>query len=305
MVSFSPLPLLDRRSVDAAIAAIAAAHHGVFTAAQAHAVRCTPGAMRQRIASGRWVVLHRGVYALAGVPRTWEQEVIAAVLAAGAGAAASNLTAAVLWQLTEPQTAKIHVTLPASRDSRRQGFVIHRAELTRADVRTIGSIRVTAPSRTLVDVAATPLLEDAFDTAIFRGLTSLDSLARYIRDRRLENRSGVGVLRKLMDDRALGVPESKLERTFLRKLRATDLPAPTRQFRVGRRRIDMSYPEHHTIIELDGKGSRFKRQSFQADKRRQNEILLGLPGWTLLRFTWDDVVGDWPYVESTLREALP
>jgi len=184
----------------------------------------------------------------------------------------------------------------------------HRAGLTRADISTCEGIRVTAPSRTLVDVAGALTrnqLESALDTAVYRGLTSLEALRRYIRARRLEHRPGVGLLNELIDDRARGVPESELERIFLRKLRKGDLSPPTRQFRVGGRRIDMSYPEHKVIVELDGHGTRYARSDLQKHSRRQNEVVLGLPGWTLLRFTWDDVVGDWPYVESTLREALP
>ena len=57
-------------------------------------------------------------------------------------------------------------------------------------------------------------------------------------------------------------------------------------------------------VELDGHGTRYARTDLQKHSRRQNEVVLGLPGWTLLRFTRDDVFDDWPYVQTTLRHAL-
>jgi very-short-patch-repair endonuclease len=300
-------PLPKWGSMEAAIAAVAARQHGAFTRTQALAEGFTPMMIRQRCTSGRWIVLHRGVYAIAGVPRTWRQDVMAAVLACGEGAAASGITAGVLWVLTETPSVTVHV-VAASRRRTRHGIVVHEGRLSRTDVRVVDGIPTTGPNRTLVDLAGAlteSQLEGALDTAMFRGLTSLKALRRYIDARCLQHRRGVGALNRLIEDRASkGVPESKLERIFLAKLRNSRLPAPTRQFRVGRRRIDMSYPEHRIMVELDGHSTRYARSDLQKHSRRQNEVVLGLPGWPLLRFTWDDVVDDWPYVEATLRRAL-
>ncbi len=100
------------------------------------------------------------------------------------------------------------------------------------------------------------------------------------------------------------ISQSELERAFLRKVRKDRLPEPRRQFPVGRRKIDIGYPEYKLIVELDGHGTRYARRDLQKHDRRQNEVVMKLPGWTLLRFTRDDVFNDWPYVEATLREAL-
>jgi very-short-patch-repair endonuclease len=91
---------------------------------------------------------------------------------------------------------------------------------------------------------------------------------------------------------------------FIHKARKAELPEPTRQFAVGKRKIDIGYPDHKVIIELDGHVTRYARRDLQKHDRRQNEVVLELPGWTLLRFTKDDVFNDWPYVESTLRERV-
>src|SRR5581483_10393151 len=137
-------------------------------------------------------------------------------------------------------------------------------------------IPVTTPNRTLVDLAgclAEHQLEDALDKAIFLGLTSLRALDRYIATRNLRHSRGVGTLRDLIADRAEGMTQSELEREFLRRLRKSRLPEPTRQFPVGRRKIDLGYPDHRLIVELDGHGTRYARRQLQAHDRRQNEVL--------------------------------
>jgi very-short-patch-repair endonuclease len=72
---------------------------------------------------------------------------------------------------------------------------------------------------------------------------------------------------------------------------------------VGDRYID-AYPEERLVIELDGAGSRLTAASPRDDRRRQNEIIVALAGWTPLRLTWEGVVDRWPSVERTLRRVL-
>jgi len=232
---------------------------------------------------------------------------MAAILACGRSAAASSVTAAELLDLIEDGRLGIDVIVPSTQRRAPRGVNIHRAALTRTDVRPVKSIPTTAPNRTLVDLASAlrpERLEEALDTAVHKGLTSLRSLHRYVEDRRLSHRPGVGTLRHIIHDRANGISQSELERVFFRKLRASDVPSPTRQFQVGDRYIDISYPARRLIVELDGHSSRFTAAALRRDRRRQNEVVLALPGWTLLRFTWDDVTKDWPNVEATLRIAL-
>ena len=295
-------------SPDVAIALVAARQFGVFTSSQALAAHFTPWSILRRCESGAWVVLHRGVYALASAPSTWERDAFAAIAAYGRRAVGSGTTAARLLGLLEYEPKDFEVTMPkGQRRSGRNGFIVRQAALRRSDLKTVQGIRVTSPNRTLVDCAAVltiDQLEDALDTALFRGLTSVPALQRYIRERRLEHRPGVGRLCRMLADRVDGTSHSKLERIFFRKLKESKLPRPTRQFQIGDKFIDLSYPDKRLIIELDGVGSRFTASSLRADRRRQNKVVLALRGWTLLRFTWDDVVNNWAYVEDAIRQAL-
>ena len=295
-------------SPDVAIAIVAACQYGAFTHAQARTAGFTNDGIRHRIRSGRWIVLHRGVYAIAGTPRTRDQAIFAAVASFGPRAAAAGRTAAEVLKLVERPERGLEVALPPGQHrAARDGIVVHQYMLFRSDIRTERSIRVTAPNRTLVDyasVASPSQLEEALDTALFRGFTSASALSRYVVNRNLIRQSGVSRLRRMLDDRVDGSSHSKLERIFFEKVTASRLPLPVRQYRVGNDYIDIAYPAQRLVIELDRRGSRFTAAAQREHLRRQNEVVLALPGWTLLRFTWHDVVDDWPFVERTLRRVL-
>jgi very-short-patch-repair endonuclease len=177
--------------------------------------------------------------------------------------------------------------------------------LGRGDVRRIGPIAVTCPARTLVDLAATVQvrqLEAAVDRALTRGISSLAAVDRYIADRRLAHRPGVGRLRRLIADRTEGVPSEELEREFLRLVRRVRLPKPVRQQPQGRFRIDFAYPDLLIAIEVDGWNSHGTPAALAADLKRQNALVLR--GWTILRFTWRQLIDMPDDVAATIRTAL-
>jgi very-short-patch-repair endonuclease len=114
-------------------------------------------------------------------------------------------------------------------------------------------------------------------------------------------------LRRVLDGRPPGTAatESELETRFVQLLRRAGLPEPVRQYEVydgfalvGR--IDFAYPDRRLAIELDGLGAHADR--FQRDRTRQNGLVL--MGWTVLRFTWADVVDRPEYVLAALTSAL-
>jgi hypothetical protein len=77
---------------DAAIAVIAARQHGVVTTAQLAAAGLGRRAVAHRVAHGRLVRRHRGVYQVGPSPAPLSRE-MAAVLACGEGAALSHQSA--------------------------------------------------------------------------------------------------------------------------------------------------------------------------------------------------------------------
>lgn len=66
--------------------------------------------------------------------------------------------------------------------------------------------------------------------------------------------------------------------------------------------VDVALPERRLAIEVDGMAFHQGPDRFQRDRARQNE-LIGL-GWTVLRFTWSDLVDRPGYVIATIRRQL-
>jgi very-short-patch-repair endonuclease len=121
-------------------------------------------------------------------------------------------------------------------------------------------------------------------------------------------RPGLARVRRVLDRRLEGGPsDSELEMRVVRVLRRARMPLPVRQHEVwlgGRllARADLAYPDRRLLIELDGWSAHGTRRAFQADRRRQNSLVLA--GWTLLRFTWADVVESPAAVIDAVRGAL-
>lgn len=293
-------------SPDEAIAKIAAKQHGAFDHAQAIRAGISTDAIRHRCVSGRWFVPHRGVYVIAGAPPRREQDVLAAVLAYGAKAAASHTDSGWLLGLVSSANGPVDVMMPyAQHREHRRGVRTHQALLIASDVRTVSNIRVTAPNRTIVDLAGVLRqddLEAALDAAILSRLTTAARLQRYVQERNLDHKRGAKRLADLLVDRLDGAMQLALERMFHRKLARSRLPKPRRQFPVNGRKIDFAYPETRIAIELDGLARHATGAVFRDDRRRQNMLVLA--GWLPLRFTYADVDEAWPDVEATIAQAL-
>jgi very-short-patch-repair endonuclease len=263
--------------------------------------------IRGQVRTGRWLVRESGVYVCAGSPRTYAQAVTVAVLGEVEGAVGSHLTAGFLQGLLTRRPSRIDVTVPHARhDGARKGKLVHRARcLEAADVRRVDGIPVTCPERTLVDLAGVldiGPLEHALDTALNRRLASVTSIERYVLRRHLRCLRGMGRLRRLLEDRRLGVPGSGIERSFLRLIKQAGLARPTRQHWIGRFRVDFAYPARRIAIELDDDSTHGTASALRSDLRRQNRIVLR--GWLILRFTRADVELDAEGVRATLEQAL-
>ena len=102
--------------MDEHIARFAERQHGMFTLAQAEAAGATPQAVRHRLATGRWELAEDRVYRLAGTGRTWEQGLMAVLLAAGPEAVASHPLgggASRDPRVRTPGTTRVHHPAPA------------------------------------------------------------------------------------------------------------------------------------------------------------------------------------------------
>ncbi|MEX0875180.1 MAG: hypothetical protein WD646_03285 [Actinomycetota bacterium] len=217
---------------DQGIGAVAAEQYGVFTRAQALDAGFTDKVIANRISKSIWGAVRPGLYAIAGAPETFHRRVLGGVLVSGVGASASHRTAGFLQGLIPDEPALVDVTVPHGTHYRsRSGLVVHQAVVLEArDVCLVAGIRTTTTTRTVVDLAGMlgPLdLETVNDDALIGRLTSIPTLRACI-ERVGANRRGMGTLNRLLDDREFGVPESELERVFLRLVKSYRLPRPER-----------------------------------------------------------------------------
>jgi very-short-patch-repair endonuclease len=211
---------------------------------------------------------------------------MAAILAAGDGAALASLSAAVLHNITRFREDAVHVISPTTRRSQ-QGFKLHRCRhLDPRDVTIVNQIPVTTVARTLVDLTAmltAEQLANVIHEAAYRRIFSAPATRAA-----MERAPG----RKLsVLERALALHEagsagtrSKLEDRFFKLVRAAGLPEPRTNADVHGFEVDYSWPA--LCVEVDGPGHR--RPRIKADDRIE-DAALGARGITVLRFTEDDI----------------
>jgi hypothetical protein len=295
----------------AALTAIAARQHGLFTAAQARSAGFSKDAIRHRVRTGTWRSVDYGVYSAEGTPGSWYQRLLAACL--GGPAVASHRSAAALWSL--PGFGRSTVEVTAIRHRRRYpGDVVWHESvlLENRAITEIDAIPCTDVTRTLIDlgsVCESGMLVPALDDALRRGLTSVDAVAR-----RLEfmgtRRRGSARVREAVSRRSnsLPVPESVLESRFEVLIVAAGLPQPERQHEIFGRdgvrvaRVDFAYPAARLAIEVDGLRFHAGADDWRRDLARQNRIVA--LGWLVLRFTAADLELRPREVASAIERAL-
>jgi very-short-patch-repair endonuclease len=156
--------------------------------------------------------------------------------------------------------------------------------------------------RTLVDLAAvldSEALGEAVHEAVVRYRTTPGQVLDVL-DRRPSSK-GARRLRRIMfgDER---VTLSKLERRFLDRLGAADLPLPQTNRLVGSYRVDCRWPDHRLTVELDSYRYHGSRRAWEQDRRREREAYAR--GDAFRRFTYGDVFEDPASMLAELRALL-
>lgn len=313
------MPDIDRR-----LAPTLAAQQSIVTRGQVLAAGGSQGTIDRRLASGRWEVAERGVYGLVGVAWSWRRCLAAVVLSVG-GAQASHRAAAVLlgarWD--DRAAAPIELTVGTGRTpvrnfartrSRLPGVpvVVHECvDLDRSTPRLVDGVPTTGPLRLAVDLGSVvPFDQYRRAVALLRRHHGVDwaSLDRIYRQHSIQGRNGCGALRDLLELHfgAEGAPEEVIEARCADLLVAAGLPMPEHQYEVVRpdgrvARLDLAYPELRIGIETDGR-VHGEEEVRQADAVRRNQ--LQLLGWTVLHFTWEDVVRRPDQVARIVRAAI-
>ncbi len=297
-----------------AIAAIARTQHGLFTRSQARAVGLKDRTLDTRVSNNIYERVLPEVFGLPGAD-TWHRRVTAAVLSVGEPAAASHMTAAYLWELTDSRPDLVEVTCRRHFRVRRGTASVHESkDLIPTDIVSIDGVAVTSAVRTIVDLGASASLGTVarcLDKGLRDMTFSLDGIQRFVKRVGRPGRTGVGTIRLLLEERLAwaGLTESALEDAFRSLIDLTGLSMPHPQVEVRDQsgafvgRFDFAYPDRRVLIELDSERWHMDSEAFQRDREKQNRA--HALGWTVYRFTWqqirhepDHVVGTLAYVSA-------
>jgi very-short-patch-repair endonuclease len=266
---------VDGARIDVLVARLATRQTGVVGADQLLALGLTRAAIRHRVRCGRLIRVHQGVYAVGHEALSDRGRMIAALLAAGPGAALSHETAAYHWSLVPSLPPFIDVTLTDRTPRKRAGVRVHRAQ--RIEATTHKGLRVTTPLQTLAQ------------------------LPQPTRDRARAEALVNKLIPRTADDHAEPT-RSELEDALLPALEAARLPKPLVNTVVLGHEVDFFWPDHKLIVETDGWATHGHRRAFESDRARDAQLVAA--GHRVLRFTWRQVIHETLLVTVRIAQAL-
>jgi len=200
--------------VDRKLALLATNHHGVLARHQLTALGTSTAAIDHRVRAGRLIVVHCAVYAVGHAALTERGRLRAALLAAGPSA--------------------ISVTAPPH-----SGGETRRAP----DVRTLDSVPVTAPSTTLVDLAASQPRHQ------LERLCAEALVLKLVTDQALDEAG-------IVDPDLVAPTRSKFERTFRAALPKSGLAQPVTGHPIGRSPAPAQATAGHGAARADARSAR-------------------------------------------------
>jgi predicted transcriptional regulator of viral defense system len=157
----------------AELAELAADQHGSFTLADARAVGYADNTVAQMARRGRLERVSQGVYRIPFLPPgPLAGYMEAALWPVGARGVLSHATALDLWDVSDVNPGKIHITVPQEHRPQRRipkAYVVHREDLSEADVTAIEGIPVVTLERAIRECVADHLGLDLIEQAVRQG----------------------------------------------------------------------------------------------------------------------------------------
>ena len=264
----------------------AARQHGVLTRAQVGPNRTSADWL---IARGLLRRIAPSVYVVVAAADTPEHRAWVAALASRG--TLGGLAAGYLWNLhdTWPDEPLVYVPKDCGRCAV-DGVRVVRRDLPPKDCAEQHGLPVTNRTVTALDMISELPLTEALpfaDRALQQRWFSREAAERRLRGRLPGNPR----LREVMRLVGPGDAESEAERLAHRALRDAGITGWTAGLELWiegiRVVVDIAFPELGLAIEIDGFAYHSSGGRFQHDRSRQN--LLVSAGWTVLRFTWQDL----------------
>jgi hypothetical protein len=301
--------------MDPTLARFAHSQYGVFTATQAEASGLSRDEVARAVRTGHFVRLHRGIYARAEWFAHQPAEIKHLALARGVQlqmnvpVAWSHRTAAIAHGLpllgTIPEKPEVTVERGARRTA--TGATLHTAAMKEGHIDVVRGARVTSIARTICDVArqqGTLAGVISGDAALHNGLIAASDFDVVLRDCRMWKRiprfkRALELLDPLTESPGESISRCKMhEHGIERPEVQAELAVEGRTYRP-----DFAWRWAKVLGEFDGRVKYGAAEDLFAEKQREDALRRA--GWTVVRWTWDDL---WTKPEPAfivrLRRAL-
>lgn len=273
-------------------------HLGLVTTAELARLGWSDNQIRHAVGTRTLHPMRRGVFRVAGAPRSTEQAWLAAALAAP-GSFLSHLTATTVWAVPcFPRPDLIDLVRVSSRP-RLDGVRGHQTDRLPTDhVTRRRSLPATTPARTLVDTCGSvspKQLRTGINDLRRRRLVSIPGLVRAVDDVPPSGRRAIAPMADYLEAHVPGydLGDSDPEIDLVETLVAAGFPRPAQQVpvvtSVGIRFVDVGWPERRLGYEYDS--VEFHEVRFHEDRDRIR---------ALKRAGWDV----WPITKTTSRNEV-
>jgi very-short-patch-repair endonuclease len=181
----------------------------------------------------------------------------------------------------------------------RAGVRLRRRELYRRDIACVDGLALTARPVTVLETAAAIADGSAFlDRALQRHVDFAPVYQAYCRNLGAHGWARIACLLVAAADRA----DSAAERIVVGLLRRAGITGWQVGVPFGPWTIDLAFLDAKVAVEVDGWAWHVDVDRFRADRHKGNALTRA--GWTVLRFTWHDLVHRPAYVVAEIRAAL-
>lgn len=273
--------------------------YSLITTTQALECGMTYKALVREVRAARLERLARGLYRDARQPKSYEQSVLAAVLAHCTPALAGGSTAARLYGIDGYQSEDVRLYVPRGGHHRNPLAKVHRLEgLDQRDRRVVANIPCLAPETTLLTLAAAPgatveSIEGALVLLSCKGILTVRRVQQRIDRFEAKGRKGIVLLREVTTrwhGRAL--PGSPKELELGRLLDELGFGPVTYQHPVEVARgvtlhADIGLPGRPVVIEYQSDAHHSTRKARREDSSRT--LRMRATGLEVLPATQDDI----------------
>lgn len=284
---------------------LAVSQDGVVSRGQLNAAHVSNAKIARMLATAELVTVAARVFLVRGAPLTYRARLWSAVLATDG--VLGYATAAELWGVSSRRPDRVHVVLPHARRVYPPPWVrVHRVHVPRSSMREQSGLPITTRSWTLLDHLPTLRSGERSrlaDRAVQQGwLTQAQILDRL---RAHPCRTGNTALRLLAQQLSDGAA-AESERRMHRLLRQIGIDGWAPNYPVWHDGelvavVDIALPDRRVAIEIDGWAFHHDVDRFQRDRARQNDLIV--LGWTMLRFTWADLIERPGYVRAMVARV--